>query len=427
MRLYHLIRPYARVALGVFYRKIYLTGAENVPRDKPVILAANHPTAFTEPCIVACWLPQDLHFLVRGDFFRHPAANWALRQLNQVPVFRFKDAGYAGVKNNRETFKAMYETLAANKTVMILAEGNSGWEKRLRPLQKGSARMLLEILETYPDIDVHLIPVGVNYVDAPRFRSDVMIDFGTSIRTTEYADTYRDVPAKAIRQVTQRLDAAMRDLMVIIEDPADEPLTEMLLQMWTNERLVRPFPVTVRSRDRLNEQRQLANFVNDMAAPEKDTLRGRTSAYAAALNRHRLTDWGLLHPHFRNLWTTMVLALGCLPYVFGTLLNGPPAYLAYWIGREKFKSIEFKASIWASAGMGTFLIYYLLWFIVALIVGRAWFWLLFAFVPLLGYFAILYHEYLKKYRQAFRAAVVSPSTRTALLEQRAEIRQRVLA
>lgn len=31
---------------------------ENLDWEKPLILAANHPTAFIEPCILACWLPK---------------------------------------------------------------------------------------------------------------------------------------------------------------------------------------------------------------------------------------------------------------------------------------------------------------------------------------------------------------------------------
>ncbi|MBK6903255.1 MAG: hypothetical protein IPH04_10715 [Saprospirales bacterium] len=71
--LYPITRPLAKIALSVFFRKLYLSGLENIDWEKPVILAANHPTAFIEPCILACWLPKPLHFMVRGDFFSNPS------------------------------------------------------------------------------------------------------------------------------------------------------------------------------------------------------------------------------------------------------------------------------------------------------------------------------------------------------------------
>ncbi|MBK8490844.1 MAG: 1-acyl-sn-glycerol-3-phosphate acyltransferase [Saprospirales bacterium] len=94
--LYPITRPLAKIALSVFFRKLFLSGMENVDWNKPVILAANHPSAFIEPCILACWLPKPLHFMVRGDLFLKPVSNWVLRDLNMIPMFRMSDAGVSG-------------------------------------------------------------------------------------------------------------------------------------------------------------------------------------------------------------------------------------------------------------------------------------------------------------------------------------------
>ena len=421
MRLYHLLRPLARLSIGIYYRKIHVSGLENIPQDKPVVFAANHPTAFTEPCILACWQPRDLHFLVRGDFFVHPAANWALRQLNQVPVYRKKDAGFEGIKNNFETFEVMYKLLTEGEAIMILAEGNTKWEKRLRPLQKGSARMLLGVLDTYPDLDVYLVPVGVNYTDAPKFRSEVMFEIGQPMRAQDYAATYLDKPPKAIREVTRHLDAALRDLIVIIEDPADEPLAEGLFTLLASNRRSPVLPRTVLNGHRFREEKQAANFVNQLEGENKVHFTERLQGYFEQLKRSAITDYGLTHTSFSNLWTVLVLMLGFLPYAFGMLTNALPAYLTYWIGKEKVKAIEFKASIWAASGMGTFLVYYLLLIGVGFLVGRPGFWLLLFFVPLLGYFSLIYRDYLNKYRQAARAARVPKAHRQNLLTQRTEL------
>ena len=90
MRLpYRFVRPLARIALKTYFSKIYLNGLEKIPADKPIILAANHPSAFLEPCILATTLPRPLHFMVRGDLFQKPLYRALLMSLHMIPMYRF--------------------------------------------------------------------------------------------------------------------------------------------------------------------------------------------------------------------------------------------------------------------------------------------------------------------------------------------------
>ncbi|HKK79894.1 MAG TPA: 1-acyl-sn-glycerol-3-phosphate acyltransferase, partial [Phaeodactylibacter sp.] len=98
--LYYFVRPIAKLGLWVLYRHIHLSHTENIPRDKPVILAANHPTAFIEPCVLACFLRRPLYFLVRGNLFKKPLYDFLLRSLHMLPIFRLKDGGYGKLKHN---------------------------------------------------------------------------------------------------------------------------------------------------------------------------------------------------------------------------------------------------------------------------------------------------------------------------------------
>ncbi len=84
--MYHLVRPFASLALKVQFRKIYFSGVDRIPKDKPVILAVNHPTAFLEPCVVACFQPQALHFLVRGDLFKKRFFRMLLESLKNLGI-----------------------------------------------------------------------------------------------------------------------------------------------------------------------------------------------------------------------------------------------------------------------------------------------------------------------------------------------------
>ena len=132
--LYYIFRPIVRFALKIFFRKINLSNLDNIPVGKPVILAANHPTAFLEPCILACFQKRGLFYLVRGDIFANKSFAYILKGLHMLPVYRKRDRGYGFIKQNYSTFSTCHETLANNRTVMILAEGTTEHEKRLRPL-----------------------------------------------------------------------------------------------------------------------------------------------------------------------------------------------------------------------------------------------------------------------------------------------------
>ena len=122
--LYALVRPVAKTGFKVFFRHIHIQGLENIPREGPLLLAANHPTAFIEPCVAACFQHRTLHFIVRGDIFKNPFYIKILKALHLIPIFRFKD-GYTNLKQNQETFRYVNQVLQNRKTIFILAEGRT--------------------------------------------------------------------------------------------------------------------------------------------------------------------------------------------------------------------------------------------------------------------------------------------------------------
>jgi len=231
---YRIVRPLAKVALTTNFRRIYFSNAQVVPRDKPVILAANHPSAFMEPCILAVLLPRPLHFLVRGDFFAKPLFEKMLRSLHMLPIFRMKDGGYKKLKDNFSTFDKCHSTLAEGKVIMILAEGSTKHEKRLRPLQKGTARLALGTLKKYPDLDLQIIPVGVNYSNSDQFRSEVMIEFGQPMKVQDYFDDLKGDSVLGIKKMTDDLRERLKKHVVIIDKKEDEKLVEQLFSINRN-------------------------------------------------------------------------------------------------------------------------------------------------------------------------------------------------
>lgn len=396
--LYRLVRPLAALGIRANYQHICLSNTERIPRDKPVILAANHPTAFMEPCILACFLDRPLYFLVRGDFFQKPIFNFLLRQLNMLPVFRMRDGGYKKLKHNYSTFEACFETLKANKTIMILAEGRTIHEKRLRPIQKGTARIALGALQRFPDLeDVYVVPVGVNYTYAEQSRTRVMIDFGKPIQARSYLTEDQGSDSMGIARLTEDLAEALRERIVIIEQPEDEALTEDLLRLQRPQLSLPVFPVVNAAYEPLQKEKLLADQVNAATAEQKNSWRKAAAGFFKDLRQHQISPKDLMGPSYHKTRGGLYLLLGLVPFVIGYLWNFLPLGLARYIAEHKVKDITFYTPVKWAVGIGAFLVWTILLMVLFSVLSYYWMIPLIFVLHLCGYHATYYQEEIMRY------------------------------
>lgn len=418
--LYSIAKPITTIALKVFFKKIYLSNADRLPRDKPVLLAANHPTAFLEPCILACFLDRPLYFLVRGDLFVKPFYTKLLNDLHMLPVYRAKDRGYAFLKQNYETFDACYDSLRQNQIVMILAEGHTVWEKRLRPLKKGTARLAFGALEKYPELeDIYIIPTGVNFTYADRFRSDIMIDIGEPILARDFLEEYKANPTTGINSLTEVLRRAMEDRIVIVENPEDDTLAEHLFILDRSHRPVPWLPVFSFNGAPLQAEINAANIVNKMTDEDKQSALQATKIYFSELKKYQLDDLTLVTNRPKsNFFASILLLIGFIPFALGYLLNAGPLLLAKSIAGKKVKHIEFYSPVMVAIGMVLYLIYFILWAILLPVFGPGWWSFLVFAIPLLGGWALFYREFYHEFAQKLKYNRLNEALKTSLSEKR---------
>ncbi len=420
--LYRLTRPFATITLGIYFRKIYVSNREVIPADKPVIFAANHPTAFIDPCLLACFQNRRLYFLARGDLYVNSFFIKKLYDLyGLIPVFRREDAGYSGVKTNFESFDRTFEALRKNKAVMILAEGRTKHEKRLRPLRKGTARIVLGAQEKYGELDIQVIPVGINYTNSDRFRSEVMIHFCEPIRVQDYAAMDEENQARAVNLLTNEIGERLLRSVVHIEEVKDDAWVERLLQMKHNERVSGFWPVVVASNHPLLEEKALADKVNAMSESQKLRLKNRVELYFATLQKAGITDKGLVDHNSYNLPGALVLGLGWLPFVSGFLLNALPVWAGTALATKLASSIEFRASMAVVFGAFAWLFYWLAWVLAGILFAKAWLWLLVFLIPLLGCFYIFYKDYDVRWKACKDVALLEDERVEALVKLREEV------
>lgn len=226
--LYPIFKIIMKVYFNMYYKKIYIEGADQIPEGVPLVFICNHPNSFMEACLLATFQNRPLHFLVRGDMFEKKWLAPILRETNQIPIYRFKD-GFEKLRNNKSSFSASFDILAENKCILLFPEGSTEFVPWLRPFQKGAARLATGTIEEKGIDDVFVLPCAVHYFDALETRSTVAIQFGNAISTKEFFQNKNSTDI--LSDYTNHLYQKMDELVIsypkkLPRKPLDEQLQD---------------------------------------------------------------------------------------------------------------------------------------------------------------------------------------------------------
>ncbi|KAJ1538677.1 hypothetical protein HK405_013566, partial [Cladochytrium tenue] len=83
-------------------------------------------------------------------------------------------------------YAAVMERLNAGGCVGVFPEGGSHDRSDLLPLKPGVAVMALGAMAQHPGLDVRIVPCGLNYFHADKFRSRVVIEFGDPLTVSPH-------------------------------------------------------------------------------------------------------------------------------------------------------------------------------------------------------------------------------------------------
>jgi 1-acyl-sn-glycerol-3-phosphate acyltransferase len=384
--LYQIAKPLAHVAFSIYFRKIFFSNVQNIPKDKPVILALNHPTAFVEPCIVASFQDRPLNFLARGDFFANPFFAKVLADFNIIPIYRIQDGGYGKLKANYESFKECYQAFSEEKVVLIMAEGGTEHEKRLRPLKKGTARLAFGALDHQPDLDLYIVPVGVNYTKAEEMRHIAMLNFAPPIRIQDYRKIHEEAPAKAIREVTEELKKKLSANVIQIEK-GEEDWVDFLLEINRNEWENLHSKEMNDSSKLLKSEVALAEKISNLTPNEKAIFKSQTVDYQHFLNKNNLQDLGFVAHNFADLTNKLILLFISPMALIGFLLNWLPMWLAGKAAKSLIPNdLTFEIPIKITLAIVFYAVYLMIFLVIGLIKG-VYLWLPLIFViPISGWF-----------------------------------------
>ncbi len=135
-----------------------IEGAELIPRDRAVILASNHQSAFDIPLFHAL-VPVGFRWVSNRAFFSWPFVGRALKRMEAIGVVKGSPAAV------RRSWQEAVEALRAGHNLVIFPEGTWGdREGRMLPFQKG-------VVSIAREANVPVVPItisGSNRVNPPR-------------------------------------------------------------------------------------------------------------------------------------------------------------------------------------------------------------------------------------------------------------------
>lgn len=404
--LYELLKPLMRTAVRAFYR-VQVQGMHNIPANKPVIVAPNHPNAFMDAILVAVHTKQQLHFLVRSDVFSTPLKRFFLGQLNQHPIYRIQE-GADNLHRNEETFDMCNKLLAQNKTILIFPEGICIQERRLRKLKKGMARIVFGAEASMDHkLDLMVVPIGLNYENPKKFRSNLLITYGEPIHVSDYLKQYRKEPARTINEFSRDVEERMSKLLTIIPSEKNDKLVANIEEVYKHDLILDKDldPKDLRHDMKVsNEIADAVEYFMEHKPSLVEPFAEKIDEYLRELESLRLRDH-LLKPesiegmsYGRSLLEFLGVWLGMPLHMYGLINNYLPWKLGYRIANKTTKNVEFHSSVNIASATFIYLVWWAALTLTVALVFRNWY-VLGAYIislPLAAWFNIRFWPFMKK-------------------------------
>lgn len=399
--LYSFLKSLFRISLRVFFRNLQVKGGEHIPDKGPVLLVANHPSTFMDPIVIAANTKRRVYFLAKAEVFRSSFSKWLLPKFNMIPVHRAQDDP-SQMGKNEETFSKCYDHFKNGGCILIFPEGISLWERKLKKIKTGAARITLgaEAANDFK-LDVKIVSIGLNYSDAHRFQSDVLVNIDEPIRVKELEQEYKKDAFKAAHILTDEIRARLEKQVVAIEDAEVDALVKNIEIIYKSQLLKDlGYSAKIKEHDFVVTKAisERVHYFYEQEPERVEQMKKDIDDYFTALDRLDLSDRilkkfpGTGSMFFNSVFSFLYMVIGLPFFMFGFINNYLPYKLPYWITRKITKDAQYFGAITMVVGTFTFIIFYILqlW-LVQHYFHRTWLTLLYlAVLPMSGFFAFFY-------------------------------------
>jgi 1-acyl-sn-glycerol-3-phosphate acyltransferase len=430
---YAIFRPYFYFTFWLFHRKIVVTGKENIPLDKPLIFAPNHPNALHDDLAIVYSTPHQVVWLGRADIHKSRFDRPFLRFLKIIPVYRIRD-GKESLGNNDTTFRTAVKVLQHNQAIAIYPEAENSLFRSMVPHKKAIARVVFLGGElTDFSLDTRIVPTGLYFDQSHNFGRRLVVAYGSPICVKDYYPLYRENPHKANIALRNDLEAAIRKLVLDYRKPENAKGFETARSICTPD-LLKNKGWSDNLLNRFILARELAGYMERMEVenPEKAKQLIQRSLYLdKQVNTTGLRHWLVNKTEekpYKIFMNGIYLLLTFPLFVFGFLFNAIPWFTVNSLVKKKVKNEIFNGTVSFTIGFLLFPLIYLLQMGIIMPFLPHWYWgfLLLLLFPLAGKTAHSWYILLLKTRGRWRWLHIK-RTKSALYHAIHQAKQEILA
>jgi 1-acyl-sn-glycerol-3-phosphate acyltransferase len=381
------LRPFVRA----FFRRVEVTGLENIPATGGGVVVSWHPNAIVDGFVILTQFPRHIVFGARHGLFRWPLLGTLLRKLGTVPVYRRQDRGPDDSERkeaNRRSLDALAQAVANGSFAALFPEGLSHDEPYPRELKTGAARLYYRACQLTPDAGVRpvIIPVGLHYDEKGVFGSSALVAFQPPLKLDpELArPPSPSAPLEEVKQqqrrLTNELERVLHDVVHATESWELHHLLHRGRKLVRAERAHRANRTLVRP-DMVERQRAFARLWAGYKArmrthpDEVERLLARVEEYDQDLRALGIRDHELdRSPPLRSYWLAgilvfqVILVYLVLPPILlvGIVANLPTALAILALSKGASSGYKDEASVKLLVGAIAFP---LTWLAIALMVA----------------------------------------------------------
>lgn len=399
------------MALFFFFKKIVVSGKENLIHQGPLIIVANHPNTLIDPLIIASITDQQIGFLAKAELFSNALLGKILKYFNVIPIFRKIDVSIGEKPDNKFAFEKCHEFLNKKGTILIFPEGNSFYELKLREIKTGTARIALSFESALgQEQDLKILPIALDYSDAIQFRSMVAVTIDEPIALEAYKKLYQEDEIESVLQLTENIHQVLDKHIPNTTNKEQEQFLLKTHSFYTtfndpSSNLYLSVKKSLQSRTLISKAFHILQENNPNLYEDTES---KVYLFFERLYEEQLTP-GFFTDRFIQKSKTLVITGYFLKFIFltpiyllGLAVNYIPYILPFTVFQKSKLEIEYKTSLQLVVGLVTFPLLYSL---EIMLIGQfvpIHFWdacLLVITFLITGYIAMFYWTEVKRFKR----------------------------
>jgi 1-acyl-sn-glycerol-3-phosphate acyltransferase len=334
-----------------FFRRVTRQGLSNIPKNKPVIFAANHQNSLIDPIVIATTNRYPVFFLTKSDVFKNPKIAKILYALNMLPIYRERD-GSDFMEKNKAIFNRCSKILEGNGRIIIFPEGSHNNKNRLRKLKKGIARIALQADRNTQE-DIWIVPVGLNYTNTRNKCADLFLSYGKAINASELfkANPNATNENELSNPLMEKISDGLRNEMLDYKDDNFYELSEFLISKIKRQR------TSVKARYIWDKtQSEKLNAFISSHENEAEEMQEQTIELDKVCTQNKLKPY-LFNKESYNLFLPVIgLILGFPLFIYGAINSYLPSIIPQQFILKNIKDRQYDTSI--NMVLGGFLMFF---------------------------------------------------------------------